>query len=446
MDDYRIWISYHKDELVSKFNLKEDEHTTLFATHHPTGKKDINSLNNVYSEMVTMWYVWKNAIKSDYVGFNHYRRRFGVHRLPSKGECQVLDIRSFGGQTIYEQYSQCHSAKDMDVMLSLLDEKYGTGNPYSQHIRESRTLIAKCCFLMRWADFTKMCKFLFPLLEAFAEECGCVTSDDWRCKAASDFNETSAPYQMRVVSFLAERLISAWIATNMSPYIDGRNVAIVNYNTTSLTEAAIRSLMKHTNGCHVYVFDNSDKQPFKTNIANVEVIDNTKQQLVNFDEELKKYPSKWERDVRKSNYGSMKHTMSVDKLMELLPNGFVLMDSDVLIKDDIKALWDNNCACCGTEDVKHNVPLLMPFLCYLNVPKLKENGIRYYNGQKMWALSDVEPNQHYDTGAWLLEDVRRHSLPVSYINIWRYVIHYGHGSWRGSNAEKWLEENASLWK
>ena len=90
----------------------------------------------------------------------------------------------------------------------------------------------------------------------------------------------------------------------------------------------------------------------------------------------------------------------------------------------------------------------MPFLCWLNVPMLREKGIHYYNGDKMWALSDKEPDCWYDTGAWLLEEVRRASLPVGYVNIWQYVIHLGHGSWRGGNdkVQKWLDENGNLWK
>lgn len=442
--DYRIWITYHKDEQIGEYGLREDEAHKLFASHKDVDGKNINSMNPVYSEMVTMWYVWKNNIKSDYVGFNHYRRRFAVDRLPSKGECQVFDIRNFGGQTVYEQYARWHNPADMDAMLGLLDSEYGEGNAYTRYIRESHVMIPNCCFLMKWMDFVKMCKFMFPLLEAFADKCGAKTVEDWRRKAERDFGNNRTEYQVRCLSFLAERLISAWITVNLTPYIGGRNVATVHYNTPRLLEAAIKSLMKHTPGCRVYVFDNSDKEPFTVKMPNVEVIDNTKGQLIDFDEELAKYQDKHENDTRRSNYGSTKHSMSVDMLMDMIPDGFVLMDSDVVIKDDIKAFWNRKVACLGAEEVKHNVPLLMPFLCWLNVPMLRDKGIRYFNGQKMWALSNREPDCWYDTGAWLLEEVRRNNLPTSFVDIWRYVDHYGHGSWRKrEQAEQlWLAERS----
>ena len=119
MDDYKIWVSYHDDAQVDKYGLHDDETHRIFATHHDVEGKNINHMNPVYSEMVTMWYVWKNNLRSPYVGFNHYRRRFGVNRLPNKGECQVFKILNFGSQTVYEQYVQCHNGKDMDAVLEM---------------------------------------------------------------------------------------------------------------------------------------------------------------------------------------------------------------------------------------------------------------------------------------------------------------------------------------
>lgn len=446
MDDYRIWVTYHKDEQVQQYDLHDDDTHRLFASHRDVEGVNINTLNPVYSEMVTMYWVWKNSVKTKYVGFNHYRRRFSVSRLPDKGECQVYRMIDFGSKTVYQQYAQCHNVADMDTVLSILRNRYGEGNAYSRYITEGHVLIANCCFLMKWQDFTKLCKFLFTILDDFASMCGCQTLEDWRKKAQADFGSNRTEYQTRVVSFLAERLISAWIMEHLSPYIGGRNVAIVNFNTTKLTEAAISSLFKKTPGCHVYVFDNSDKDPFKTKLPNVEVIDNTKGQVIDFAKELRKYKNKWTNEASRNDYGSAKHAMSIDRLTEMIPDGFVLMDSDVLVKENISAFWNRDFACAGVEELKQGVPLIMPILCWLNVPMLKKNGIRYFNGEKMWALTNKEPDGHYDTGAWLLEAVRKAGLPIEYVNVWRYVVHLKGGSWMKKDADRWLEENEGLWK
>ena len=448
MNDYRIWVSYYDDGQVGEFDLHDDETHKLYAVHHDIEGKNINHMHPVFSELVMFWYIWKNNLKSDYIGFSQYRRNLVVSRLPKKGECQVYQIGRFGARTVYDQYAQCHNSKDMDVMLSCIEDKYGKDNPYSRHIRESHIFYARCMFMMKWTDFVRLCKFMFPLISEYAAALDMPLDElePWIEKAHRELPNKRPDYNVRVIGFLAERLISAWIATHMSPYVNGRNVAIVNYNTTSLTEAAIKSLFKHTAGCHVYVFDNSDETPFKTKLPNVEVIANTKGQLIDFEKELAKYPDKWGFDKEKCNYGSAKHTMSVDYLIKHIQSGFVLMDSDVLVTNNIKDFFNSDYACVGSERIKKGVPQMQPFICYINVPKLKDTGVTYYNGEKMWALSNKDPNQHYETGAWFLEELRRRNLPINYVNIWQYIIHLGHGSWKDRNPEQWLKENEALWK
>jgi hypothetical protein len=123
-----------------------------------------------------------------------------------------------------------------------------------------------------------------------------------------------------------------------------KQVAIVHFNTPEITEAAIWSLRKHGGEDYeVFVFDNSDERPFLaakqrgTMHGKVTVFDNTKGQIIDFEKELAKYPDRDDRIgcAKGCSYGSDKHMMSVQKLWELLPDGFVLMDSDVLIKENI---------------------------------------------------------------------------------------------------------------
>lgn len=63
-----------------------------------------------------------------------------------------------------------------------------------------------------------------------------------------------------------------------------KRVLIVNFNTQLLTECCINSVNKFVPGCKITVFDNSDKEPFSNIFNNVEVIDNTRGQVINFRE------------------------------------------------------------------------------------------------------------------------------------------------------------------
>lgn len=226
-----------------------------------------------------------------------------------------------------------------------------------------------------------------------------------------------------------------------------RQVAIVHFNTPEITRACILSLKKHTD-CEVCVFDNSDRRPFGE-MEGVRVIDNTKGQIINFDEFLSRFPNKL---PTANNWGSAKHCYSVQKLWEYFPNGFVLADSDVLFKKDISPFFDETVAYAGTIYVNENrinkkVPRLYPFLCWINVKLCKEKGVNYFDPVRNWKLiSSPNPYDWYDTGASFLEDCRKKDLPGKEININEYIVHLGSASHAIKQSwQRWLEKYKYLY-
>lgn len=234
---------------------------------------------------------------------------------------------------------------------------------------------------------------------------------------------------------------------------EGVCVLIVHYNTPELTAAAIRSLWKHTPEARVTVLDNSDLRPFCCDsvaaYGTVDYVDNTRGQVVNWEEWLETFPDKI--PAPENNWGSAKHCYSVEVMMDRFPDGFLLMDSDVLIKKDVRGLVDRSVPWKGGVQVNTRrfgvvIPRVIPFLCWINTPMLKAHGIRYFNGAKMWNLTSKTPDNHYDTGAWLLEACKKTGLEGHRIEIRDYIEHYGHGSWRLHKSEKaWIEEHHGLW-
>lgn len=227
------------------------------------------------------------------------------------------------------------------------------------------------------------------------------------------------------------------------------DILTVHYNTPEMMECMIRSLNRHT-VCRIYVFDNSDEDPFVNTFSNVEVIDNTRGQFIDFDEWLTQYPDR--KSSPRSNFGSPKHCKSVDICFDLLPDGFILMDSDVLVKKDITPFWDESRAWVGKpleEDHKGvKVTRLLPFLCYINVPMMREHGVRYFNPEWMWHIPEKEPNKWYDTGAWYYKDCSDKRLPGREVEIATYIEHYYHGShaFRNESLCDWLNEHKDLWQ
>ena len=234
-------------------------------------------------------------------------------------------------------------------------------------------------------------------------------------------------------------------------------VCIVHYNTPKLTSHCIRSLLKHHPSARVIVFDNSDLRPFGSVCCDaiathIEVIDNTHAQILDFNTLLAQFPDKETGPVNKSNYGSYKHCCSVQWLMDHLDEPFLLMDSDVLIRQRITTFcnpryaFTGHVVCNTRKRFGLEIYRAEPFLCYINTPMLRAAGITYLNTDYMWALSHQSPNNRYDTGAWFLKDVIDHRLPYRDIDTSPYVAHFGHGSWHATNYRQWLAVHRDLWQ
>ena len=240
-----------------------------------------------------------------------------------------------------------------------------------------------------------------------------------------------------------------------------RNVAIIHFNTPELTEAAILSIRKHGGEDYkVTVFDNSDKRPFKKKMKNVKVIDNTKGKVIDFEEFLMQFPQRLPKIgcAAGCNFGSAKHTRTVQELWGIIPEGFVLMESDVLLKASIDHMFMPDKAVVGYKVDRQfcnpfHVGRLLPFLCYMNVPLLVSAGARYFDPERTYGLLGEywNKNNWYDTGAVLLEDVLRLKpmLTGRHIDIRELIEHYESGSWRRGDLDKqmeWLEQHKDLWK
>lgn len=282
------------------------------------------------------------------------------------------------------------------------------------------------------------------------------TAEEWRWRATrGSGNRTLAQW----MATYAGRFFKYNEQTKEKELIMGkeRTVAIVNYNTPELTAAAILSLRKHGGkDWRVVIFDNSDEKPFIKKMKKVEVVDNTKGQIIDFEKELAKYPNKVpECGVDgKCVFGSDKHMMSIQALFDILPDGFLLMDSDILLKQNVEFMFQEGQCVVGhiqTRDKSKNpygIDRLVPMLCYINVPMCKACGISYWDPNRSWQLHGKTKNSWYDTGASFLEDVKSHKRGARgrRIDIVPLMEHLKSGSWRNEpNAKAWLHQHRDLW-
>ena len=240
-----------------------------------------------------------------------------------------------------------------------------------------------------------------------------------------------------------------------------KTIAIIHFNTPELTEACILSIRKHGGKDYrVVVFDNSDERPFRVQMPGVEVIDNTQWQLIDFDKLLSAFPQR-NASIGCANgcdFASVRHMRTVQELWRLLPDGFVLVESDVLIKRNIDEFFRDEYSFVAyvQRQQPHNpfgIGRILPMLCWLNVPKFVVEGVQYFDPNRTYGLKADRNDRTnwYDTGASLLEDVLSHRprLKGLHIDIREYVEHFGSGSWRNNNLKaqaEWLKQHRKLWE
>ena len=228
-------------------------------------------------------------------------------------------------------------------------------------------------------------------------------------------------------------------------YFMAKDIAIIHYNTPELTTALVQSIRKFSPEFNVTIFDNSDKRPFPK-MDGVTIIDNTHGQLIDFKAMIESYPN---RMPHPSNFGSEKHIASVDYLFDILTDGFILLDSDVLLKKDITPFMDTSVAWAGELQVSrfyNHATRLTPYCCWINVPMCKEKGIRFRHEGQFFKLSH-NGKFFYDTGASFYSDCKLAGLYGKQISIYDYIIHFGCASWKkcDANIKLWLSKNKQLY-
>ena len=228
-----------------------------------------------------------------------------------------------------------------------------------------------------------------------------------------------------------------------------KNIVIIHYNTPHLTECLVRSINMFVDNAIIYIFDNSDKYPFTAEFDNVTLFDNTKGQIINFDEWLENYPKRGKFRGQKNNFGSAKHCYSVEKCMDIIAEPFVLLDSDVLLKKDISVFFDDNYIYIG-EIIHEKHWRLSPFICFINTIMCNDNNIHYFNDEYMYGLNKTTYGDDYDTGAYFYLNAKKFNKKEIKIND--YILHYGAGSYadmihrkKPQTPNQWLITNKKYW-
>ncbi len=215
---------------------------------------NISALNPVYAEMTAMYWVWKNAPKSDYVGFFHYRRyldfsgrravrnsdfsfadfgpltmrRYGwsddqIRSVVAKHDIIAPPLDEIGNPqdnykttcSIYEQYLCYHVGRDMDLMIE--EAKRRSDNPEDiEEVFNSHFATFNHVYVMKWELFDEYMSWAFGILEAIRPKI-----------ALTEPIYKKGHVQSRAMGYLGERLFNAFLSLKKKQGIDVIHVSRV---------------------------------------------------------------------------------------------------------------------------------------------------------------------------------------------------------------------------
>lgn len=167
----KIYYGIFSKNMKYEYNLKEDNiyHIIDFTEHK---ENDINNLNEYLGELCTMYYVWKNNLKSEYVGFCHYRMfycDFALNELKN-GYVQTRSSRRFTNEDNSFDNSLYTHCKYLNINEYLLVS-------YNRYLIEKHNININLCtdniigpnycnmFICSWEHFNDLCKFIFGFLD-----------------------------------------------------------------------------------------------------------------------------------------------------------------------------------------------------------------------------------------------------------------------------------------
>ncbi len=146
---------------------------------------NISNKNNIYSEATALYWMWKNAPQTDYIGLYHYRRHIAIPgqdvRLLVANHIDILvTIPTFAPNGLRKIFSRLIPQSDIEILQHVIQKNAPEYYPHAQQFFSSRFYPPCNIAIMRDGIFRAYAAYLFPItfaVESFYQERG-INRDD----------------------------------------------------------------------------------------------------------------------------------------------------------------------------------------------------------------------------------------------------------------------------
>ena len=238
-DDLNIWVLSHKD--IDDLYDYEDCHKRMHigaALNKETKHEyrddignNISVKNPFFCELTGQYWVWKNADKTNNVGFEHYRRHFPLKSNEINNILTEYDIilpeRTNLYTSIQSDYIYNHSFHDIHMIEKIIKDLYPEyGESWDKYMKGMGYMYYRNMFITNWENFDKLFTFIFDILNEFERRNNLKTFEDYKRHIENHAEHvlleehvkngtTWKEYQLRLCGFISERLVTLWTRHNI---------------------------------------------------------------------------------------------------------------------------------------------------------------------------------------------------------------------------------------
>lgn len=147
--------------------------------------ENISEKNTIYSECTALYWIWKNAPRTDYIGLCHYRRHFDISendfiRLVSSDIDVLVTTPTFVNETIHSFFSGFVPKADEDYLLKAIETLYPEYLPEAKAFLNAKFFPPCNLSIMKYELFQKYAEYVFSItfeIERYYDELHFYRSD-----------------------------------------------------------------------------------------------------------------------------------------------------------------------------------------------------------------------------------------------------------------------------
>ncbi len=217
--DIKLYVAMHKkadvpkDPLYIPIQVNAADSEAFLETRDNQGD-NISSLNDEFSELTALYYIYKNT-SHDYTGLVHYRRYLSLkggkdlsgaltekeaEELLKRYKILLPKKRHYYIETIYSHYAHTFTPSHLDRTREIIKKMHPDSLSSFDEVMRSRSAYMFNMYLMRKDLHENYCSWLFPILFELRKEI--------------DTSSMTA-FEKRYAGRISERLFNVWLLDQM---------------------------------------------------------------------------------------------------------------------------------------------------------------------------------------------------------------------------------------